>query len=511
MTEIELRDLVYNDFYTTSIGPQYKFLELVGRFSDRQWRYDPDLESDLVDQLCMLAQNCDLKYMEGCYYIFDGKIYVHSDIEIIESAFKLWLTRLGLKINQRRKDYLFKNIFLSHLRLSNKLCQRLDVIAFKNGVLDLTDGTLNEFDKKYHVTYYHPYKYDKRAKCPKWQKFLREVLPDKASRVILQMFLGLGLIERGTVYNSYEGKNVGKVELCLILIGSGANGKSVIYQTAMGIFGKNRISGIDYDEITGSGDEGMRARRLLRDAIFNWSSDSDSRTFGRKRTGVFKRIVSGEPITDRAIGGNVQQNYNMPYLIFNLNDLPYPDDNSLGFIRRLQFVTFDITIPAVKQNKTLAQDLVKEYPGIFNWVMRGMYEIRRRKFQFPSSEGNTRQMLLTQLQGNPIIAWVNAYRIRWEPGVIGEQGVYVPTRIIMQSIEQFCSDNDVQIPTKQKIGTTLGNLNFMKRRMSEGFSYKMYGVSTKDLLRPFLIRNERFDSDMRYLEGEDETYIIPED
>ena len=116
------------------------------------------------------------------------------------------------------------------------------------------------------------------------------------------MFLGLGLIERGTVYNPCEGKDCAKVELCLILIGSGSNGKSVIFNTAMGIYGRDRISGIDYDELTSPGDEGMRARRLLRDALFNWSSDSDSRTFGRKRTGVFKRIVSGEPVTDRKIG-----------------------------------------------------------------------------------------------------------------------------------------------------------------------------------------------------------------
>jgi phage/plasmid-associated DNA primase len=94
----------------------------------------------------------------------------------------------------------------------------------------------------------------------------------------------------------------------------------------------------------------MRARRLLRDAIFNWSSDSDQRTFGRRRTGVFKRIVSGESVTDRKLGEDVKENYNIPFLIFNLNELPYADDQSLGFIRRLQFISFDVSIPKERQN-----------------------------------------------------------------------------------------------------------------------------------------------------------------
>ena len=128
------------------------------------------------------------------------------------------------------------------------------------------------------------------------------------------MFLGLGLIERGTVYNPYEGKNMAKIELCLLLIGAGSNGKSVVMQTAVGVFGKERISSLDYDELVAPGDEGMRSRRLLRNAIFNWTSDSETRTFGKRRSGVFKRIVSGEPVTDRRIGHDVEENLRMPCL-----------------------------------------------------------------------------------------------------------------------------------------------------------------------------------------------------
>lgn len=492
MTEIETREAVYQDLHDVSQRIECKMPQIIERFRDVGFRYDPDIESDLVEEIYNIASWCNVRWYDGSYYVFDGKIYIRVSMDAVESAFKIWMTRTGLKISQKRKRDIYRNEFLPSVKITNKLTPRLDIVAFSNGVLDLSDGTFHDFSPEYQCMYYHPYPYDAKAKCPKWNAFLKEVLPDKQSRMILQMFLGLGLIERGTVYNQCEGREHPKIELCLILIGEGANGKSVIYQTAMGIFGKNRISGIDYDELTSSGDEGMRARRLLRDAIFNWSSDSDARTFGRKRTGVFKRIVSGEPVTDRAIGDNVMQNYNLPYLIFNLNELPFPDDASLGFIRRLQFVSFDVTIPKTRQNKTLAQELTAEYSGIFNWVMRGTKEIRKRKFQFPDAEGSHRQLLLAQLRGNPVIAWVNSYHIRSIAQEKGEEALWVTSEEVYSCVADFCNDNDVDCPSKQKIGHTLTALSFDKKRDSKGYTYKFYGVMMGDLLEPFVIRNESF-------------------
>ena len=507
MDELKARETVYQNLYELSQSIDFKFMRLKNEFADRNFRYDPDLESDLCEETYKLALACDVKWYDGGYYVFDGKIYAQVSKDAILSAFKLWLRNIGLKIAEKRKKQIYVDEFLPAIKIGNKLQPRLDIVAFTNGVLNLETLEFKEHSPEFHVMHYKPYEYQPAAKCNMWQKFLKEVLPDQRSRMILQMFLGLGLVERGTVYNQFEGKDRPKVELCLILIGEGANGKSVIYQTAMGIFGRDRISGVDYDELTGQGDEGMRARRMLRDAIFNWSSDSDSRTFGRKRTGVFKRIVSGEPVTDRAIGDDVRQNFHLPYLIFNLNELPFPDDNSLGFIRRLQFISFDVTIPKTRQNKSLAHDLTAEYSGIFNWIVRGMREIKRRKFIFPDAEGSHRQLLLTQLHGNPVIAWVNSYGVRSIPQAKGEQCIWVSTAELYQCIQDFCMDNDEECPTKQAVGQTLRKLSFDKKRSAEGFEYKLYGVSMGDLLEPFVIRNESFnfeDEDgVKYLDARD--------
>lgn len=511
MNESQMIDKIYGSLLSLAMNPDYDFGSLRGTWGFRTGQNFYENKVKLVKNVRRLAKSCNVLFNDGEYYVFNDRIYVRVPVGLVSTAYKILMEYL--QVVPAIGDKQTENTFLETIRYYNKLVVRNDVIAFDNGVLDMVDMTLHDFSPNYHVTYYHPYKYDPKARCTKWHNFLHEVLPDKTARVILQMFLGLGLIERGVVYNPYEGKDANKVELCLILIGSGSNGKSVIFNTAMGIYGKERISGVDYDELTSPGDEGMRARRLLRDALFNWSSDSDFRTFGRKRTGVFKRIVSGEPITDRKIGEDVKENYNLPYLIFNLNDLPYYQDQSLGFIRRLQFVSFDVIIPKERQNPALSQELTKEYSGIFNWVMRGAQELKRRKFVFPSSEGHKRQIILAQLNTNPVLAWVNAYKMRPEPAADGELSNYISTEALLDSLEQFCEDNNAEMPTKQLFGQTMAKIGvgFAKKRNADGFKYCIYGCNEEQLKYHFIIENEDIAPERDVFENDRDSYIIEDD
>ena len=509
MTDSSAIDQIYGRLLEIGNSSDFNFDKFRGTWGRKYTDTYDQCFISFIEQLRRMSKEIPIKFYEGKFWIFDGKIYVPIREELLETAYYLWLehTRIVPMIGNKM---VAKKYFVDIIRYYNVLQPRSDLVAFTNGVLDLQDYRFHPFSSEYHVTYYHPYAYDENAKCYKWLNFLHEVLPDKNSRLILQMFLGLGLMERGTVYNPYEGKNNAKVELCLILIGAGANGKSTIYDTAIGIFGKERISGLDYDDLTAQGDEGMRARNLLKDALFNWSSDSDQRSFGRKRTGVFKRLVSGESVTTRRIGEDVKENYKIPFLIFNLNELPYSDDQSLGFIRRLQFISFEYVVPKEKQNPALSRELTKEYSGIFNWIMRGAKELKRRKFVFPSSEGNRRQILLAQLRMNPIIAWINAYRLRWEQQANGELGTWISYADMRDSLEQFCEDNNAEMPTKQMFGQTMGRVGrgFVKKKQADGMYYHVFGCDAERLKRPFTIIDE--DMEIEYIE-EEGTFIREDD
>lgn len=495
MNDSKVIEKIYGSILTISGNDEYSFNVLNVRWGFKSGDLYQKNMLLMMKNIRMLAKNTPILYGNGAYWMFNGKIYIPIREELIVEAFYMLVEHLEIIVAIRNK--VFSDAYIKNIRYYNPMVQSRNLIAFENGVLDISPILRGnkpifheDFSPRFHVTYYHPYRYDEQAKCTKWLNFLHEVLPDKNSRVILQMFLGLGLIDSSEVYLPYEGRDAARVELCLLLIGPGGNGKSVVYRTARGIYGSERISELNYEALTSGGDEGMRNRLMLRDKIFNWNSDEDSRSFGKRNSATFKKIVSGEPILERKIGGNVTSNDNLPYLVFHLNELPYPDDQSLGFIRRLQFISFDVTIPKERRNPHLAQDLITNYPGIFNWVVRGACELIRRKFVFPSSEGHKRQILLTQLKSNPTLAWVSAYDVRHEANAKNENCAWLKTKDIIASIEAFCQDNYAEVPSKQKVGATLKALGFVKQRKAEGSEYLVFGCTPERISRPFIIQNE---------------------
>lgn len=455
------------------------------------------LKSAFVRSMRMLAKKAPVKYYKGCYYVFNGKIYEVVPKVVLEQAYQLLVLDLALAPMLGVGTVMNKS-FLEVIECYNILHPSFDIVAFSNGVVDFGAGLQNPrvmpFSPDYHVTYYHPYEYNPKAKCDRFMNFLHEVLPDRTSRMILQMFLGLGLVQRGSAYNQYEGRESSKIELCLLLVGTGANGKSVMFDVACSLFGRDRISKMDYADLTAEGDEGMRGRFPIKNAIFNWSSDSDPKKFGKRNTGMFKRLVSGEPVPMRELGKNVLEANSIPYLIFNLNELPFPDDASLGFIRRLQYVSFDVTIPKERQDPELASKIIKnELSGVFNWVFRGALELKKRRYRFPAAEGSLKQLLISLLGSNPAYAWIRAYGMRSDAAAKGEISTWLPSRVLYEYMTRFCRNNDVEeknIPSIQKFGRDMWErYGFFKKRSTEGNVYQIYGVTLDDLKEDLLIND----------------------
>ena len=479
-------------------------------FNEKRSQFSISMES--------LARDCAIKYYNGNYYFFNGKVYEIVSSDVIEIAYEMLVRDLAIG-PMMNKPTVRRDGFMKIVSARNSFEPRLDLIGFKNGVLDLSDPKkplFGDFSPEYPITYYRPYEYDERARCDRWQLFLREVLPDKTSRTILQMFMGLGLTQRNVAFDDKWRNSAGNVELCLLLIGGGANGKSVIFEVMRALFGDEKISKIDYSTLTAGGDEGLRGRLPIRGAIFNWSSDSNPRKFGSNRSeqNIFKQLVSGEPVPIRGIGRNVEECREIPYLIFNLNALPNTDDDTNGMMRRLQIIPFDVTIPRSKRDPNLANSIIRnELPGIFNWVMRGTKELFRKKFRFPDAEGSRLALLRTLITTSPVIAWVRTYNIRCDKEAPNEVPVYMSGGDLYDAFVRFCKDNDVDekmIPTINKFGRDLRDkCNFFKKRTGNGVYYEMYGTTLDRLKNPVFVTDiQDLDEDGDAIE---ESFIKDED
>ena len=441
-----------------------------------------------------LAKASPVKWYSGKFYMFNGKIYESVDKSVVEQAYLLIIEDMMIAPVLNR-SVICKEVFLETIKLYNILSPQFDIVAFENGVVDFgcPDPQVMPFSPSYHVTYYHPYRYDPNAKCVRWQNFLHEVLPSKDARKILQMFLGLGLVQRGDAYNRYEGKATAKIELCLILIGSGSNGKGVVFEVATALFGRDRVTALDYPELTSGGDEGMRNRYRIRNAIFNWCTDANFKKFGTGDTGMFKRIVSGEPVTMRALGQNVLESKSLPYMIFHLNSTPEIKDSGFGFIRRMQYVCFDVTVPVEKQDKELAAKIIKdELPGVFNWVLRGARELRARRFVFPEDKRCEFYKNIANMEVNPIAVWLDVYGLHAFKESNDNPGEEMSAQFLYDKFCRFCADNDTAVMTQQKFGKEMAQkFSFRKKRAAGGIVYIVYGLpNRRDLSRPYFIAEE---------------------
>ncbi len=440
-----------------------------------------------------LAKAAPVKYYCGNFYMFNGKIYEIVTKTVIEQAYQLLVEDMMIAPVLNRPS-ICRDVFLETIKLYNILNPQFDIVAFTNGVVDFgfPEPQVMPFSPSYHVTYYHPYEYKPNARCDRWLNFLHEVLPNKDARKILQMFLGLGLVQRGDAYNRYEGKATAKIELCLIMIGSGSNGKGVVFEVATALFGRDRITAVDYPELTAGGDEGMRNRYRIRNAIFNWCSDANYKKFGAGDTGMFKRIVSGEPVTMRALGQNVLESKTLPYMIFHLNATPEIKDSGFGFIRRMQYICFDVTIPKEKQDKELAARIIKdELPGVFNWVLRGARELRARRFVFPEDKRCEFYKSLANMDANPVAVWIDKYNMHPTKENPKEEPREMGAAMLYKMFCKFCEDNDREPLTVQKFGKQFHEkFNFRKHRSAAGNVYIVYGATETDLSRPYYLSEE---------------------
>lgn len=117
-------------------------------------------------------------------------------------------------------------------------------------------------------------------------------------------------------------------------------------------------------------------------------------------------------------------------------------------------------------------------------------------------------MLLAQVQVDPILAWCTAYGARAERLVKQEVYSRISSTDMMESLERFCLDNEVECPTSAGIGRSLAKMGFKKKNLSWGKEYEMYGVDSVSIMRPFVIRNEEFDLGF---ERDTECFIKEED
>jgi P4 family phage/plasmid primase-like protien len=235
------------------------------------------------------------------------------------------------------------------------------LLNLENGLLDLRTMVLSPHNPMLRTTLKLPVTYDPTATCPKVDQFCAQVFPQDA--------YDIGVPWEVIALCACP---VTGVEKAVLLVGEGANGKSVYLELVQAFVGKENSSAVSLQKIGSN----TFATADLRGKLLNRCSDLPSRKV--EDSGDFKAIVSGETIRAERKGQPAFDFEPFCRLLFSANSPPESDDHSPGYVRRWHIIpfvrTFDPKTPTYRPRQELLDELrdPTEMSGLLNRVIPAM-------------------------------------------------------------------------------------------------------------------------------------------
>ena len=327
------------------------------------------------------------------------------------------------------------------------------LINLLNGTFEI-DGykmKLRKPEKEDFLTYQLPFKYDKSAECPMFDDYLNTVLPDKNNQSILMEYLGYIFVRNKAL----------KLEKSLILYGTGANGKSVLFDILNAMLGGSKnVSNFSLQNLT---NENGYYRAMLSDKLVNYASEIN----GKMDVSIFKQLVSGEPVDARLPYGEPFTLTNYGKLIFNCNQLPTSVENTHAFFRRFLIIPFEVTIPKEKQHKQLARKIIKsELSGVLNRVLEGLRRIMEQK-SFTESESSDAMLNNYIKESNSVAQFIE------EEGYEKSVDDIIPFTKLFEEYRTYCFNNNLSVVSNRIFNKNIRNLNFEIVRRNYGMVIKI--------------------------------------
>ena len=177
-------------------------------------------ESELINlqdvngtALRFVAEHPFLIYHSNQFYQYVGNCYAMVSEEAVTGLLRRWLASKSLPIKTSVVNNLFEQVKanqeLSHLLKRHVGDLELPVwigkragettanrIAFKNGILDLATGKLEEHTEQWFSLNCLPFAYNPSASCPTWKRFLGEVLGSEDQIRLARQWFGYCLTHR---------------------------------------------------------------------------------------------------------------------------------------------------------------------------------------------------------------------------------------------------------------------------------------------------------------------------
>jgi len=368
----------------------------------------------------------EIYYYEGGVYKAGGEVLTKK---VLQNAFR----KLNIhdKLNQH-----FVNEVLEHIRRST-FTERSEfdsnkwIINVKNGLLDLRTLKLNPHTPEYKSLIQLPVIWNPNARCELWDEFISEIVNPEDVKV-LQEFAGYLLLRDC------------RFQKALMLVGSGANGKSTFIQVISQMLGKENCSFRSLHELI----ENRFASADLYGKLANIYDDLSSETI--TNTGIFKILVSGGEIQAEKKFKNSFRFQNFAKLVFSANKVPSTIDDTEAFYRRWIVITFPNQFVGDKADPYLLEKLTTPecLSYILKWSLEGLKRLLKQgRFSYTHDFEELQESYLRV--SSPVYAFVNDML---EQGSMDNK---IPKDEVYGAYVQYCKEHKLPVVTKRAFSMQL--------------------------------------------------------
>lgn len=390
-----------------------------------------------------LKNNAHIIKINNQLHIYKDGIYTAGYGEI-EAAMIKHIPDLNRAKRSEVVDY------LDLLIRDNTKPEDAHLIAFKNGLYNIIDGSFAGFTPEHIITNKIPWDYTPGAYCPLVDNVLNRLSCNDAEiRALLEEVAGACL---------YRDNKLGGGK-AVILVGDKSNGKSTYIEMLHAMLGDRNISTLDFKEL-----DDRFSTAMLFGKLANLGDDiSDS---FKEDVAIFKKIATGESIKAENKGKDAFQFIPYAKLIFSANNIPRMKDPTGAAMRRLLTIPLNAKFsendsdydPQIKVK--LTQQDAMEYFILL--AISGLKRVLKNK-HFTVSQKVQQAKTDYEQENNPILAFIEDCRN--DNGDV--KGIYnEATREVYIRYDEFCIKNNFRPVNRltfskqlnQALGTTVKNM-----------------------------------------------------
>ncbi len=272
------------------------------------------------------------------------------------------------------------------------------LLNVENGTLDLRTGRLRSHRREDHLTKLAPVAYDPSAECPRWERFLMEVLGENDALIGFTKRLCGYLLTGDTREQSF-----------VILQGKGSNGKSIFVEVLRHVLGEyardTPVTTFLENRDTNTSD----LASLVGARLVTASEGEETSKFNEA---LLKKLSGQDAVTCRHLYKSLFTYTPTFKILFSTNEVPRIRSQNYSMKRRVKLLPFHVRFFYAHERKSPVRDeelltkLLMEKSGILAWCVEGCMEWQKNGLGMPPQMAQEVDALFESM--DPLLDFIEA-------------------------------------------------------------------------------------------------------